>query len=68
MITQEQIQKDKEILEEMYKKYDLRVHELTMSNKSTIKDRLILARLTLALDALETAVIRLKQLPSYETI
>lgn len=68
MITQEQIQKDKATLEEMYKKYDLRVHELTMSNKSTIRDRIVLASLTLALDALETAIMRVKQLPNYESI
>lgn len=67
MITQEQIKEDQQTLEEMYKKYDLRVHELTMAEQSSKKDRLVLMCLSGVLEVLESAIREIRQFPDYET-
>lgn len=67
MITQEQIKEDQQTLEEMYKKYDLRVHELTMTEQSSKKDRLVLMCLSGVLEVLESAICEIRQFPDYET-
>lgn len=67
MITQEQIKEDQQTLEEMYKKYDLHVHELTMAEQSSKKDRLVLMCLSGVLEVLESAIREIRQFPDYET-
>ena len=72
MITQEQIKEDQHILEEIYKKYDLRVHELSVfqalnDQPLSRKDKLVLMHIEEVLDTLESAITRMRQLPDYET-
>jgi hypothetical protein len=72
MITQEQIKEDQQILEEIYKKYDLRVHELSVfqalnDQPLSRKDKLVLMHIEEVLDTLELAITRVRQLPDYET-
>lgn len=72
MITQEQIKEDQQILEEIYKKYDLRVHELSVfqtlnGQPLSKKDKLVLMCIEDVLDSLESVISKMRRLPDYET-
>jgi len=72
MITQEQIKEDQQTLEKMYKKYDLRVHELSVFqalNGQPLgkKDKLALICLEEMLGTLESAISKMRRLLDYGT-